>query len=178
MKGFTISELCVSLAVVSTLTVLSLPAFSQWLESSRYRQGARDIVNAMRLARSHAINKTREVEVDFDLDTNRYRLMVGDLAYGSTVWEELVEWSPLPDKVQLAVTKGCTKIGDGDPTTKHIDTIQFNPNGTCGASGSMAAYYICIMTSDMQPRYAGAVLSTTTGRATVRTWDPESEEWD
>lgn len=177
MKGTSLGEVVVAVLIMSALFSMATPQLIDWRQSASYRQAAREIVSALRLARSHAINRTREVEIDFDLDTNRYRMRVGNLAYGSSDWQEVQGWSPLPTKVRLGTTKSCGKIGDGDVLTPHIDTIQFNPNGTCGASGNMAGYYICVMSRNLEPRFAGAILSTTTGRATVRSWDAEKGEW-
>lgn len=177
MRGYTLMELLVVMVVVGVVLACSLPSLLDWRESARYRQAAREIVNALRLARSHAVTRSREVEVDFDLDDNRYRLRVGDLPYGSSNWRILSDWAALPPNVALAATKTCDKVGDGDATTLHYDTIQFNPNGSCGASGSMAAYYICILNSAKDPCFAGAILSTSTGRAVVRRWDTSSGEW-
>lgn len=176
-RGLTLVEVLVVLGLFCACALFAAPNFSRWYQDASCRQAAREIVSALRFARSQAISKTREVEVDFDLDANRYRMWVGNMPYGSSLWDELQPWSSLPQGVVLGVTKSCGKVGDGDVSTPHIDTIQFNPNGTCGASGSMMGYYLCVMTPEMKPRFAGAVLSTTTGRAIVRTWDAERGEW-
>jgi len=176
-RGYSLLELLVALGVGAVVCCMSLPVMSEWQRNANYRRGAREIVSALRLARSHAVTRTREVVVDFDLDVNRYRLRVGDLAYGSGQWDELTGWSPLPENVLLAATKGCTKRGDGDPSTSHIDSIQFNPNGTCGASGELSGYYICVLDDTFVPRFAGAILSTSTGRAVVRQWNATRHEW-
>lgn len=170
-------EVLAVLTIVAIILVCGLPVWQKWQTAARYRQGAREIVNVLRLARSHAITRYREVEVDFDLDGNRYRLRVGDQPYGSSNWQELSNWVKLPQNLALAATKTCGKVGDGDTATPHIDTIQFNPNGSCGASGALSAYYICILNASMEPCYAGAILSTSTGRAVVRRWVPTPGEW-
>jgi len=176
-SGLTLFELITVLGVVLILAGLALPSLVAWRSNAAYRSAARQIVGAMRLARSHAITRTREVELDFDLDTQCYRLRVGNQAYASTAWSEMTPWIMLPRQVLLATTKDCDKRGDGDVTTPDIDTIQFNPNGTCGVFGSMAGNYVCVLSQDMRPKFAGAILSYTTGRAVVKTWDASRAEW-
>jgi len=175
--GFTLVELIAVLGCVVLLLGLALPGMNAWRSEAAYRSAARQIVSAMRLARSHAISKTREVEIDFDLDTQCYRLRVGSQAYASNDWTELTPWTGLPEQVRLATTKDCDKLGDGDTSTPDIDTIQFNPNGTCGVFGTMSGNYICVLSPDLKPKYAGAVLSYTTGRVVVKTWDDTAHEW-
>lgn len=177
MRGFSVGELLVVMSIMAVLGSLTLPALLDLRQNCHYRKAAREIVGAMRLARSHAISRCREVEVEFDLDANRYRMLVGNLPYGSSQWQEMTGWSLLPRQVMLGTTKSCSKLGDGDVATPHMDTIQFNPNGTCGASGNMAGYYICVMSRSLEPQFAGAILSTSTGRATVRRWDSDRGEW-
>lgn len=176
--GLSLVELIVVLVIILVVGGLSLPSFVSWRSHAAYRSVAREIVSAMRLARSHAIARSREVEVDFDLEGNGYRLRVGNRADGSDTWVELMPWKHFPDQVRLAVTKDCDKRGDGDLSTPDIDTIQFNPNGTCGALGSMAGNYVCVMTTELQPRYAGAILSYSTGRAVVKTWNAARDAWE
>jgi len=176
-SGLTLVELIVVLGFLVLVTGLALPDMVSWRSNAAYRSAAREIVGALRLARSHAIARTREVEVDFNLDTQCYRLRVGNQAYASSSWSEMTPWTALPAHVRLAVTKDCDKLGDGDVTTPHVDTIQFNPNGTCGALGSMSGNYVCVLSQDLKPQFAGAVLSYSTGRAVVKTWDDVNGEW-
>jgi len=177
MKGYSLGELLVVLALVSIIGSSALVYSSSWRQNTCYRQAAREIVGTLRLARSVAINRFREVEVDFDLDTNRYRMRIGDLPSGSNSWREIQGWSSLPSQVRLASTKNCSQFGDGDTSTPHYDTIQFNPDGTAGISGAMMGYYLCVLSGANQPQYAGAVISPTTGRAVVRRWDANKQAW-
>ena len=157
--GFTLLELITVLGVMVILLGLALPSMSSWRKESAYRSAARQIVSAMRLARSHAISRTREVELDFDLDTQCYRMRLGNQAYASDTWTELTSWRGLPEQIRLATTKDCDKLG------------------TCGVFGTMSGNYICVLSPDLKPKYAGAVLSYTTGRALVKTWDETARVW-
>ena len=82
MRGYTFKELVIVMGIVSMVMTVSLPSLIDWRQNGYYRKTARDIVSALRLARSSAIARTKEVEVDFDLDSNRYRMRVGDQSYG------------------------------------------------------------------------------------------------
>ena len=77
-RGITLIELVVVLSVMLVLFGLALPTLYEWRASAGYRSAARMIVNALRLARDHAISRSREVEVDFDLERNSYRMRSGN----------------------------------------------------------------------------------------------------
>ena len=177
-RGVTLIELVTVLSIMLVLFGLALPTLYEWRASAGYRSAARMIVNALRLARDHAISRSREVEVDFDLERNCYRMRSGNQSYASDSWEELTAWTELPRGIALAATKDCDKRGDNDLATLDVATFQFNPNGTCGTLGNMRANYICVMTEDLKPRYAGAVLSYSTGRAVVKTWNSQHDDWE
>lgn len=63
LKGFTLIELMVAIAVLAIVTVIGLPAFSGTFERSRADADISDLFHAMNLARIEAINHSDEVTV-------------------------------------------------------------------------------------------------------------------
>ena len=64
-RGFTLVELLVAIALISILLGLAVPSFSDWLESSRLKQSARDVLNAFQTARLEAIKHNTFVSLSF-----------------------------------------------------------------------------------------------------------------
>ena len=64
-RGFTLVELLVAMALIAILLCLAVPSFSDWLENSRLKQSARDVLNAFQTARLEAIKHNTFVSLDF-----------------------------------------------------------------------------------------------------------------
>jgi len=65
MRGFTILELMVSIALASALMLLGIPGFSAWLQGAQIRTAAEGLQNGLQLARSQAVQ--RNTTVNFQL---------------------------------------------------------------------------------------------------------------
>ncbi|PHR11223.1 MAG: general secretion pathway protein GspH [Sphingopyxis sp.] len=63
LRGFTLIELMVAIAVLAIVTAIGLPAFSGTFERSRADADISDLLRAMNLARIEAINHSEEVTV-------------------------------------------------------------------------------------------------------------------
>ena len=62
-KAFTLSELLITLAVLSIVTMLALPSFTNMLMNSRQTVNSDALVNALNYARSTALNQEMSVQV-------------------------------------------------------------------------------------------------------------------
>lgn len=61
MRGFTLIELAVVLAIVGMLLALSVPSFTAWLANARVRAVADSLANDLRRAQSEAVERNRQV---------------------------------------------------------------------------------------------------------------------
>jgi len=72
--GVTLLELLAVIGLMSLLFAFSLPALGSFVKSSQHKKAARDIVIAIRLARSLATTSGLEHRVEIDMSGRRFRL--------------------------------------------------------------------------------------------------------
>jgi general secretion pathway protein H len=72
--GFTLLELMAVLILMALLLGLVLPGLLHSWERESNRAALRDLVTALRIARSEAVTRGRQVRVFLNLKTGRYRL--------------------------------------------------------------------------------------------------------
>jgi prepilin-type N-terminal cleavage/methylation domain-containing protein len=118
--GVTLIELAVVLAIIAIMALFVAPAVGEWFDNFRIRQGTKDIVSNLQLARMKAISSQLEYRVDFDVANNQYRLWVNDGG-----------WAPDPEGGVLRTPRGVGIVSTtdlGDPPQ-----VEFYPNGTSSA---------------------------------------------
>lgn len=172
--GFSLIELIIAMCIVFALLAMATPYALDWLRGAKYREAAGSVVGVLREARTTAISRNRECRVEFDIagDGRRWRLMLGNLAYGSTSFGVLRDWNTdeVKDYIVLRGNSDCTSSDDVN--------LQFNPNGTMALITGAPTdpvnpdypYSICIMDSTSSPlvqKQRVRIMSTTTGRIQV-----------
>ncbi len=61
LRGFTLIELMVALAIVALLLLLGMPSFTTFLRNSEVRSTAESLINGLRAATTEAANRNRKV---------------------------------------------------------------------------------------------------------------------
>jgi hypothetical protein len=121
----------------------------------RYRESARNIAATLRDARTRAIGKNMEHRVEFDI--GKYRIAAGNRPYNSSNWDSIVlDYVELSPGVEMKSGSSCDQDAD--------ISIQFNPDGSSGSSGSTS---ICILDGNGSEKYKIRMASTTTGRIVI-----------
>ena len=116
IRGITVMELLVVIALITVLAAIALPSFITWRRSAVYRQTTRDIVMVLREAKSRAISTNREHRVELEPSKRMYRITQGNRASNSTEWGAVVpDWTVLPAEVVL---------------NTNVLNIQMNTDGT------------------------------------------------
>ena len=68
MRGFTLIELMVAIAIAALLVILAAPSFITFLRNSEIRSTSESIINGLRAAAAEAANRNKQVT--FELTTN------------------------------------------------------------------------------------------------------------
>lgn len=62
LRGFSLVELMVVVAIIGLLLLVAFPAYTEWIQSSRIRTAAETIQNGLQLARAEAVRRNGTVE--------------------------------------------------------------------------------------------------------------------
>lgn len=125
-RGFTLTEVLVVIAMMAVLTAIALPPFLAWRQNFVYKQGAYEISNILKGAKSRAISTNLQHRVGLVAADRSYQVARGDSAYRSSTWETAgLANGSLKQNVFLNLSGAATM------------NIQFNPNGTTERNFSM-----------------------------------------
>ena len=116
-KGLTVPEVLVALVIVSLLVLIAVPPLHDFLRGVESRKAAREVASILRLGRARAIATNYEHRVEFDHTNKRYRLIQGNRASGSQIWNVVIKDWTRPEGVTI----------DFDA---NIFSIHFNTNGS------------------------------------------------
>ncbi len=75
-KGFTVTELLVTISILGILSAISIPAFSSWLPNYRLKKSVRDIYDAMNLAKLSAVKANNVAVVKFSITDDTYMVFL------------------------------------------------------------------------------------------------------
>jgi type IV fimbrial biogenesis protein FimT len=75
-KGFTLTELTVTLAVLGIISAISVPSYLSWLPRYRLQTSVRQIYDDMNMARSRAVKNNTVAVTIFDISNDTYTVFL------------------------------------------------------------------------------------------------------
>ena len=75
-KGFTLTELTVTLAVLGIMSAISIPSYFSWLPRHRLQTSVRHIYDDMNMARSRAVKTNADIGIEFSTSNENYRIFI------------------------------------------------------------------------------------------------------
>lgn len=117
IRGFTLVELLVTMAVAAILLTIAVPSYQNFVINSRMAAQANDLITALNLARSEAVKRGANVTICASSN--------GTGCTGSWHQGWIVSAAGTPIRVQQALGGGSVLTGGTDVAS----TITFNSNG-------------------------------------------------
>ncbi len=131
-KGITILEMMIMAVIIGIASTLAIPRFGQVMEKLRLKTTGRDIVSALRLARSNAVSQRSQFGVYFDLNSREY-VLYKDLANpGSFTYDAGADSDMVTKTLPGRVGFGYTSFPNF--------TVIFKPDGSASSSGLVELY--------------------------------------
>ncbi len=131
-RGITVLELTIVAVAVGIIASLAVPRFGRVMERLKMKTAGRDVVSAMRLARSTAVSQKDQYGVYFDYESDQY-VVFHDLANPSSFiydygQDSVVATGELPEIVHIGYISfpGFSVV--------------FKPNGSASSSGHVGIY--------------------------------------
>jgi len=75
-KGFTLTELTVTLAILGIMSTISIPSYFSWLPRHRLQTSVRHIYDDMNMARSRAVKTNTNIGIEFNTSNENYRVFI------------------------------------------------------------------------------------------------------
>lgn len=165
-RGFTLTELLITLAIAGILAMIGAPAMGSLLARTRNASAEVAIADALRHARSAAVMHNTRVLVCPSRDGHRCQPDL-DWQHGWIVARD-ADHDGQPDAgVPVIATRAAMPAGIRMVTSAGRPQVVFHPNGS--AAGSNARFTIC----HARQREGKSVIVANSGR--VRLADPEAD---
>ncbi|PLX53610.1 MAG: hypothetical protein C0611_04270, partial [Desulfobacteraceae bacterium] len=75
-KGFTLTEVIVTLSVLGIMTAISVPSYFSWLPRHRLQTSVRQIYDDLNLAKMQAVKDNTVARITFDILNNNYTVFL------------------------------------------------------------------------------------------------------
>lgn len=75
-KGFTLTELTVTIAILGIMSAISIPSYFSWLPRHRLQTSVRHIYDDMNMAKSRAVKTNADIGIEFNTSNENYRIFI------------------------------------------------------------------------------------------------------
>lgn len=124
--GFTLLELLITVALLSTLAALAAPGFTAWIRSIRAGSAADRLAADIAFARTQAVRTGRTVSLRLQ-SSHAYRVVLDSLANDSRTLSETDLGNDYPGVAVTASPAGYTLRFDSRGVLKNASTIGSEP---------------------------------------------------
>ncbi|MEH6558755.1 MAG: GspH/FimT family pseudopilin [Oceanicoccus sp.] len=176
IKGFTLVELMVALAIMAILVMAAAPNFSAAVKRNRIESQLKDLSGHVKLARSEAISRSRTVTIcrSSDQATCSTAAPVGDWSIGWITFLDLngnatVDGDDIVLRVHGGLEQNILTVTDSNPIPGNVGDIQFTRNGV----DSRVTFEMC--EDGGENKMARALIMELTGRLM---WSTDSDSND
>jgi prepilin-type N-terminal cleavage/methylation domain-containing protein len=133
--GYSLAELLTVVAIIGTMSLVSVPAFMRFYWSNKMKTSLRQVTTDLRNARQRAITENHPTMVSYDIGANKrqFRSYNGAVATDGTVtWTELTAArTQLEDIIYIDRPASCLFANDVEiADASGWNDIIFLPNGT------------------------------------------------
>lgn len=194
IRGFSLIELVVVIAILGILLSLAIPSFNAWIINTRVRTMAESIQNGMQFARAEAVRRNTTVYFEFVSSFDNLCTLVPTGAASSGLWMvslqvpnsncgSAISDTVAPMVVQRRFAENATNITvtASIPATTAVTSLAFNSLGrltlnSAASLGTPAKYTVAVQSSGSTCADAGGTVRclnvTVTAGGSVRMCDP------
>jgi prepilin-type N-terminal cleavage/methylation domain-containing protein len=149
-KGFTLTEVIVTISILGVMAAISIPSYISWLPRHRLQTSVRQIYDDMNIAKIRAIKDNTVAGIDFDTVAETYTVyfdMDGTLGYASGVDTIIKLNVTLENSVDITADNTCEFNNRGLFTAGPGQIRLTNPTGLIMRVDVNAAGGISVLTS-------------------------------
>jgi type II secretion system protein H len=170
--GVSLIEMLVVLAIIGVISLVSVPAFMSFYQSSKVKSSMRQFTNDVRAARQRAVTRARPVKLSFETGATARTYRIADGTVGATpTWTVVGTPRRMADTVYIH----STTFKDMDTPADGFVDIIFRPNGTIASTdffteteGGKQVTKVSLRTDTNVPYNEYKIYFERTGRMTVQ----------
>jgi Tfp pilus assembly protein FimT len=128
-KGITMLEMMIIVVIIGIGATLAIPRFGQIMDKLKLKTTGRDVISALRLARSNAVSQKLQFGVYFNLNSRQYVLFKDVANPGSFTYNAGADSDVVTGTLPRNVNFGSCGFSNF--------VVIFKPDGSASTSGSI-----------------------------------------